>query len=169
FGPAYAQSAGSYHLSKRTKGPVTFPEMTDSKEPSLRLAFNSAIQKQIDSFFKTFGRDGVEITYSQQNVGQRIISTLFTVSWYKSPMPHPNDALRSFNFDLEKAKELSLEDLLKKDGDYRKLLMEQIRSALEKQLAKEGLDGLFRPPEDFTVFTLTETSIIFPFPVERVG
>ena len=108
----------------------------------------------------------------------RIVSTLFYELDYFAGAAHPNNNNYSFNYDLEKNKEITLGDLFQ--GNYLKLLseicIEEIaRSKTEYNPNFNAADddwlnsGAGPDEKNFKVFNITKEELIITFPTYQVA
>ena len=108
----------------------------------------------------------------------RIISTLFYELDYFAGAAHPNNNNYSFNYDLEKNKEITLGDLFQ--GNYLKLLSEICIEEIAK--SKAEYDPNFNTTEDdwlnsgagpeeknFKMFNITKDVFLITFPTYQVA
>ena len=108
----------------------------------------------------------------------RIVSTLFYELDYFAGAAHPSNNNYSFNYDLEKNKEITLSDIFQ--GNYLKLLSEICIEEISK--SKKDYDAEFNTADDewlnsgagpdeknFKVFNITKDKFIITFPTYQVA
>ena len=108
----------------------------------------------------------------------RIVSTLFYELDYFAGAAHPSNNNYSFNYDLEKNKEITLSDIFQ--GNYLKLLSEICIEEISK--SKKDYDPEFNTADDewlnsgagpdeknFKVFNITKDKFIITFPTYQVA
>ena len=113
---------------------VHIPQMTYTSKPAKAAAFNDLINikvKQITDGFLQQVADWdddnvplpeqvnfIDVSVKARTANAKVLSLIFDISTYYSGSAHPNRSTMSFNYDLEKDRELILDDLFVTGKSY---------------------------------------------------
>ncbi len=148
--------------SPSTTVSVSIPQMTYASKPTKAMAFNDLINKKTkqitDDFLEQVSDwdddnvplpeqvNFIDVSVKARTANAKVLSLIFDISTYYSGSAHPNHSTLSFNYDLEKDKELALEDLFVTGKSFiAKLSVETI--AAIKALPNEHGEVLERDPQ----------------------
>jgi len=163
---------------------IIFPEFKNIKNKDTQDDINIAIENMAKGYmsglFKNTSPDpddyGLKFKEKKQYKSfyknERLISVIFSNYSYKGGV-HGYEFTEPFNYDYILHKNLSLEDVFKKDTDYLGYLSSGSHeylikngSAMEKDLVKNGTEP---DKENFKLFSFGEKFITFYFPAYQVG
>lgn len=120
--------------------------------------------------FGSYYEAGDSVFYSSNS----LISVLFYEGYYFSGAAHPNNSSFSVNYDLEKFRELTLDDFLIKGWEARvsELCLKSLKEQrnLPEGYEEEWLDkGAGRDKKNFDVFNYTGSGFLITFVTYQVG
>ncbi len=139
---------------------IQYPKINNQSDPEILKVINKLKQdfleevrnnKPIPELSKI--SSSLTIRYELIRNDDKFVSISFDVSDYQPGMAHPNNFVKTFNYDLTSNKELTLIDIFTKDAGYLKLLSKLTSEDLNKQFkgdpnAKDFISSGTKPDKD---------------------
>jgi hypothetical protein len=181
-------SLGSATISETGKGPdyalkVSTPVMNGSTDPHV-VAFNQAvsqlIQKQVAGFKKSLldvtpspasPGSTLDVEYTLVSQSAQIVSLRLNMDQYMAGAAHPLQTSVSFNYDLAKGQEISLDQLFVPGANYLPALSDYCKTALNKTDLGSVLfmDGLSPTADNYRNWNISDQGLVITFDEYQVA
>ncbi len=129
-------SRGTYEIETKTyeeenekvEISIKYPVLKNMVNEDIENKVNQVIMNRLNDYKTLYHADEegyketIYANYEVMKKGKDFLSIKFFISLYTEGAAHPNNVIDSLTFDLNTGKELTLNDLFKKDVDYQKVL-----------------------------------------------
>ncbi len=130
------------------------------------LGFKKDLIKKEPDMGASFMDSGYEFFMLNEN----FVSLHFTMVTYSSGAAHPMNYSVTFNYDVDRDKEIFLAEMFKSGSDYLKYIADYCNLDLQDKLGVDIFaDGLLPDKANFSTFALTPESLIFLFDPYQVA